>query len=212
MAHWPGFQTEFPCASEKRRAEPDPEASLRPMGLRNGIALALAAALATAGCGGGEIKTGGPGTYTAEGDGAKVTFEIPATDAAVGRAERYRTAVGGEPVVWGVLRLDNSDGEKAVGVGAVTAVTRDGEQIELDQVWARVGDWQELVDVDDDTALYSEGVQLYNSLLDRDEALPGAKAALPYAFDGDPEQIDKLFVSIGTAENPFGDRIQMELE
>lgn len=157
--------------------------------------LTIGSAIAT-GCGGGSSpEQGGFGTYQYESNGATITIEIPAdTDQSlVATTEAYRLETGSAPVTYAIVNIDNSGGDESVSVFQFSVVTDDGATFEFKQGWQLVGDWQPSLN-SNNRELYNRGVDLYNNLLNLDQALPGARSTALFIADGQVPSLKTLLV------------------
>jgi hypothetical protein len=92
---------------------------------------------------------------------------------AVRRVEACRKAVGGKPLTYAAVSIDNTRSTAGYRLGWISIVTTQGATIRMDKVWYAIGDWPTLSNTD----LYNRcNVGLYNSFLDRDSLLPGARS------------------------------------
>jgi len=71
-------------------------------------------------------------------------------------------------------------------------VTSSGETVAFTSAMQFIGDLQDLVP-QSETALYNQGVDLYNSMLNADTALPGATTMGPYIATSDVTDFERLF-------------------
>lgn len=140
-------------------------------------------------------ENGGPGTYAFEYMGAQVRLEVPTdpTDPRLAELEAYRTKLGAPEVSYVIAEVDNTDGADSINMNQVVVVTEEGEQVTLDTIFTVIGEWQDLVPIDDDSGTYNQGVELYNSYLDNN-LLPGAKGtAVVAGGDGDIDSVARVF-------------------
>lgn len=143
---------------------------------------------------------GGPGVYAFETNGAKGTVEIPvvSTDPRFSEVENYRAKVGGEPVVYVVVEIDNTGGQEVVEVSDIEVVTEDAQQATVEKIWSLIGDWQEKIPAADESGVYNEGVELYNKHLHHGDVLPGAKDTVIYGTVNVGVEIpQRVFVTVG---------------
>ncbi len=124
---------------------------------------------------GDENLPGGPGTYTFEENGTRITAQVPGPedDAVVAEVEAYRKKVGADPVSYILVEVDNTDGKEQSYLGAINVVTEDGSQIEFSNVSSVMGDWYT---DEQNSDLYNAGVELSNKYLNATDTLPGAKS------------------------------------
>lgn len=153
--------------------------------------------------GGGAASGGGEGVYVWEDEqGAIVRYTIPAPAGheLVQPIERFKARSGARGEVTFVLaELDNTEGSERVQIPDLDIVTEDGDTVVFQSAWLLVGDWQDSVEIDD-SAIYNEGVDVYNSLLELDDALPGAKTTTILAADSTMPSVKRVFASGGFME------------
>lgn len=178
------------------------------------MTLLLAAATLIAGCGSdgpasdgtvassdqpaGEPTSGGTGTYSFEFQGATGTIDVPSdtNDPRFADIEEFRAAVGGEPVTYYFVEIDNTEGEHDVEMSEITIITDTGEQVVADPVWQVIGDWQDLLDaeIEKEWRLSNDvGTPLYNKYLHDGDLLPGARGSVIFAswgeMSGEPARV-----------------------
>lgn len=129
---------------------------------------------------------GGPGDYVWESDdGGTVTFHIPAPagDPVIAKVEAFRAAVPAAQVLYVTVDIDNTGGDEELNLPELSVVTPGGSTLSFVPVWHVVGDWQDRIDINDETDLYDRGVDLYNSQLNLDSVLPGARSHVVLVVD-----------------------------
>ena len=159
-------------------------------------ALGMAIGLVVTGCGGSSVESTNSdvsaGSTDSNGSGAAagstsglfevstgdITLEVaipaPEEDATIEKIRSYAKLVGfKEPLRFAIQTVVNS-GNESVTPCQLRIVTADGQTITFDPAFFVVGDMQDLVSIDE-TGVYNQGVDLYNSLLGMNaEVLPGA--------------------------------------
>lgn len=141
--------------------------------------------------------------------GAVVRYTIPARSDydIVADIELYRTDIGSDLEASYILaEIDNTTGSENTQIPDLRIVTQDGETVVYQKAWLLIGDWQNDIPLDE-TDLYNRGVNLYNSLLDRDFALPGARVTTVLASSSALPSIGRVFATVG-----FEDPIEISKE
>lgn len=159
----------------------------------------LAGVFVVSGCAG--ASAGGPGTYSVESNGAVLNVTVPAVSdsALVSAIESYRQKVGStDEFVYLSQELANSGDTAANPCPVPRVVTEDGQTVKFAAAFQIVGDLQDLV-AQGDTALYNEGVELYNSVLDA-TALPGATTTSLYVAKGPLPSIASVFSGVAVGD------------
>lgn len=161
----------------------------------------LAAITVLSGCG-NSGSSGGPGTYSVEGDGTVLNVSVPAPSDStlVSAIEAYQQKVGSaDDLVFLSQELVNSAADTAAHpCPAPRVVTEEGQTLKFKSAFQIVGELQNLVP-QGDTSLYKEGVSLYNSLLDA-KALPGATTTSLYVAKGPLPSIKSVFSGVAVGD------------
>lgn len=139
-----------------------------------------------------ELLDGAPeGSYWFEYMGAwgLVETDVSSDDERVAKFEAYRERVGGSPVNYAVVEVDNTDGTENINMYGVTVIDEDGAQLESTGVSTAVDEWSDLVD-SSDTDTYNAAVDLSND--SSFYLLPGAKGEAVMVFSeevGSPSRV-----------------------
>lgn len=167
--------------------------------MRNFVLCALFSAALLSGCAG--EPAGGPGTYSVESNGVALNVTVPAsgTSELVSAIEAYRQKVGSTAeFVYLSQELVNAGDAAANPCPSPRVVTEDGQTVKFVSAFQAVGDLQDLV-AQGDTALYNEGVELYNALLGS-KALPGATTTSLYVATSPLPSIKSVFSGVATGD------------
>ena len=150
--------------------------------------------------GGETAEAGGSGDYVFEdpASGAIITYSVlaPEGDATVAQLEAFRVAVDAPGVSYVTVTIDNTDGTESADLPDLAVMSSAGvgsTYFYYDEAWLLLGGWQDLVPTEN-SDLYNQGVDLYNSLLELGSALPGASTTTVLAAHGTPADIRTVFI------------------
>ena len=138
------------------------------------------------------VKPGGPGQYGAEYAGAviKVDVPTPVTDSRVAPLEKFRMAVGAPPVTYYAAEVDNVAGSGEIKLQAITVVTDSGQQVKGTWSSEAVDNWRDRVDINEDTDLYNEAIDLSNgATFDLKEGAKGTYVLITPELKGTPARV-----------------------
>ena len=155
----------------------------------------------TDGDNGGETEeANGSGDYVFEdpASGAIITYSVlaPEGDATVAQLEAFRVAVDAPAASYVTVTIDNTDGTESADLPDLAVESSAGvgsTYFYYGEAWLLLGGWQNLVPTEN-SDLYNQGVDLYNSLLELGSALPGASTTTVLATHGTPADIHTVFI------------------
>lgn len=148
-----------------------------------------------------ETPAGNSGSYSTKvNDGVlDIALPAPAADPTVAGITQYAAAVGFTGPMSFLNQTLTNQGDSAMAMCAPNVVTSSGETIAFTSAMQFIGDLQDLVP-QGETALYNQGVELYNSILNSDTALPGAKTTGTYITTSDVSAFERMFSGAFTME------------
>jgi hypothetical protein len=138
---------------------------------------------------------GGEGTYAwVTEEGALVNYTIPAPedDPEIQRIEAFRNDTGSAPISYVFVEIDNTEGIAQSLAPLIDVVTEDGQTFTFNEAHFIVGNWSNDIS-DEDEDLKDESVDLYESLLARSHAQPGAKSTTIFAEEGELPDVARVF-------------------
>jgi hypothetical protein len=163
--------------------------------------------------GGSAESSSSAGVYVGEANGGQIQLTLPAAvdDTVVLGISAYAEAVGfTEPLTFLTQSLTNT-GDSAMAMCNPRIVTSSGETVEPVKAMEFISSLMDLIDINDGTGRYNQGVELYNSVLNSDTALPGATTTGVYVSTSDLETRERVFGGSFTMET-IGQGCDLELE
>ena len=160
----------------------------------------LAVAVTLSACSGPAAPSGGPGVYTGESNEASQVIAVPAaaSDKTMAAVLAYAKKTGyTEPLAFVTVELKNNGADKVTNC-PIRIVTESGETVEFSAAMHAISDMQDLMPTSD-VSTYNDGIDLYNSMLNADRALPGATTTALYAAaHGEIASVKSVFAGTHT--------------